>query len=215
MRLSEDWIKQQLESDLPGFEAQRKMAPLRRIKAFPHDAQKAAVLVPLVLGIEHTSVILIRRTKYSGAHSGQLAFPGGKFDLGEVHAEHVALREAREEIGLMENQCRIVGNLSPVYIPVSGMHVFPVVATLSENLLLQKNEREVEEIHQIPLRNFLEEKRLGKFELPDLNRSVPGIRLETGILWGATAMMISELLEVLVPDLWRQLSERYFNDYKH
>jgi 8-oxo-dGTP pyrophosphatase MutT (NUDIX family) len=212
MRFTAEDIKSRLTCALPGAEAQWRLAPLGRSQALPTNAQKAAVLVPLVLEANQTSVILIRRTEYNGAHSGQLAFPGGKFDAGEEHAEHVALREAREEIGLMEHQCRIVGHLSSLYIPVSGMHVFPVVATLNENLSLLKNEREVEEIHQIPLVSFLEETRLGKFNLPEINRSVPGFKLETGILWGATAMMVSELLDVLLPNLWRQLSQRYFNN---
>ncbi|MFN5372447.1 MAG: NUDIX hydrolase [Bacteroidia bacterium] len=212
MRITEAEIKKRLDSELPGADAQWRLAPLGRSQAIPIDAQKAAVLVPLVLEEDHTSVILIRRTEYIGVHSGQLAFPGGKFDRGEENAYQVALREAREEIGLMEHQCSIVGNLSPLYIPVSGMHVFPVVATLHENLFLQKNEREVEDIYQIPLTNFLDERRLGKFELPGIHRSVPGFKLETGILWGATAMMLSELLEILEPELWSKLSKGNFNN---
>ena len=212
MRFTEQEIKKRLEYRPWGVEAQWRLAPAGRSQTLPIDAQKAAVLILLMLEEEHTSLIIIRRTEYHGVHSGQLAFPGGKFDPGEEHAEQVALREAREEIGLLEHQCSIVGSLNPLYIPVSGMCVFPVVATASNNLMLQKNEREVEEIHQIPLAQFLEHQRLGKFDIPGLNRNVPGFKLETGILWGATAMMLSELLDALEPQLWRQLSERYLNN---
>jgi 8-oxo-dGTP pyrophosphatase MutT (NUDIX family) len=211
---SSEKIKERLELGLPGAEAQWRMAPAGRSSTQNIDSRKAAVLIPLLLDIESPSVILIQRTEYLGVHSGQFAFPGGKFDEGEDNPSKVALREAEEEIGLRSEHCSILGKLSSMYIPVSRMHVFPVVGSISSATNLTRNEREVQAIHTIPLAHFFISENIGIFEPPTIHRSVPGFRLESGILWGATAMMLSELLEVLEPELWRQLSQGNFDDYK-
>ena len=211
-KLSPEEIRERLERNLPGAEAQWRMAPAGRPTNLINGAQKAAVLIPLVLTDNSPSVILIQRTEYAGVHSGQFAFPGGKFDEGEDLPSKVALREAEEEIGLRAEHCSILGHLSSLYIPVSQMHVFPVVGSISSATNLTRNEREVQAIHTIPLVHFFVPENIGIFEPPSIQRSVPGFRLESGILWGATAMMLSELLDVLEPKLWRQLSERYLNN---
>ena len=211
-KLSPEEIRERLERNLPGAEAQWRMAPAGRPTNLINGAQKAAVLIPLVLTDNSPSVILIQRTEYAGVHSGQFAFPGGKFDEGEDLPSKVALREAEEEIGLRAEHCSILGHLSSLYIPVSQMHVFPVVGSISSATNLTRNEREVQAIHTIPLVHFFVPENIGIFEPTSIQRSVPGFRLESGILWGATAMMLSELLDVLEPKLWRQLSERYLNN---
>jgi len=213
-KLSPEEIKERLGRNLPGADAQWRMAPAGRPTNLIDGARKAAVLIPLVLTDNSPSVILIQRSEYAGVHSGQFAFPGGKFDEGEDLPSKVALREAEEEIGLRAEHCSILGNLSSLYIPVSRMHVFPVVGSIGNIVNLTRNEREVHAIYTIPLAHFFVPENIGIFELPTIQKSVPGFRLESGILWGATAMMLSELLDVLEPKLWRQLSQGNFDNNK-
>lgn len=205
-------IKKRLELVLPGAEAQWRMAPAGRSAAKDEDSRRAAVLIPLILEAETPKVILIQRAEYVGVHSGQFAFPGGKFDDGEQLPSAVALREAEEEIGLRPEHCSILGNLSSLYIPVSKMLVYPVVASLRNELVLERNKREVHAIHPVPIAHFLQKENVGTFHLPEINRRVPGFRMVSGVLWGATAMMLSELLDVLEPELWSQLSKRNFDN---
>lgn len=211
-RLSAEEIKNRLAQNLPGVEAQWRMAPQGRPSMVDANARKAAVLIPLVLRENSTNLVLIQRTSYAGVHSGQFAFPGGKFDEGESHPAIVALREAEEEIGLQSNACRVLGELSSLYIPVSGMHVYPVVAEIAYGTDFVRNEREVHAIHSVPLAHFLEPQNSGVYNIRQIDRTVPGFRLETGIVWGATAMMLSELLAVLEPELWSELSKRDFDN---
>ena len=213
-KLSPEEIRERLGRNLPGAEAQWRMAPAGRPTNLIHDAQKAAVLIPLVLTDNSPSVILIQRTEYAGAHSGQFAFPGGKFDEGEEFPSQVALRELEEEIGVRAHSCKVLGELSSLFIPVSGMHVFPVVAALDAGVDFVRNEREVHAIHRVQLTHFFAPENSGIYNVNQLKRTVPGFRLESGIVWGATAMMLSELLAVLEPELWSQLSKSNFNDYE-
>lgn len=209
---SPEEIKQRLGLYLPGHEAQWRMAPAGRPSKVDQQARKAAVLVPLVLQENSSELVLIQRTTYAGVHSAQFAFPGGKFDEGEEFPSQVALREVEEEIGVRAHNCTILGELSSLYIPVSGMHVFPIVAALYAGVDFVRNEREVHAIHRVPLAHFFAPENSGIYNIKPLNRTVPGFRLETGIVWGATAMMLSELLAVLEPDLWSELSKRNLNN---
>ena len=205
-------IKKRLELNLPGLEAQWRMAPAGRPSLVDTQARKAAVLIPLVLQENLNELVLIQRTEYAGVHSAQFAFPGGKFDEGEELPSQVALREVEEEIGVRAENCSVLGELSSLYIPVSGMHVFPVVAAIDAGIDFVLNEREVHAIHRVPLAHFFAPENSGVYKVNQLNRTVPGFRLETGIVWGATAMMLSELLAVLEPELWSELSKRHFNN---
>lgn len=186
--------------------------PAGRPSMVYEQARKAAVLIPLVLQENSNELVLIQRTEYAGVHSAQFAFPGGKFDEGEELPSQVALREVEEEIGVRAHSCSVLGELSSLYIPVSGMHVFPVVAAIDAGIDFVRNEREVQAIHRVPLVHFFAPENSGVYKVNQLNRTVPGFRLETGIVWGATAMMLSELLAVLEPELWSELSKRHFND---
>jgi 8-oxo-dGTP pyrophosphatase MutT (NUDIX family) len=193
-----------LQEELPGEEAQFKMAPMarKRIAEMPvHDAsiRKAAVMLPLFRNSENDCLLLTVRSIYEGVHSGQVSFPGGKFDENENDAIQVALREMEEEVGVKSDQIQIAGMLSPLFIPVSKMYVQPVVAWVHEPNWLA-NDHEVALILEIPIHHIFQHNVIKKMKMefsPGNLVEVPYFDLQGHTVWGATAMIISEFLAVI------------------
>jgi len=193
-----------LIEDLPGEIAQFRMAPLarKRISDMPLEddsIRKAAVMIPLFRSEEQDCFLLTVRSTYDGVHSGQVSFPGGKFDENEVDPIHVALREMEEEVGIKAEQVQIIGMLSPLYIPVSKMHVQPVIAWVHDTNWMA-NTYEVAQLLEVPIHHFLQtnviKKKIMEFS-PGIPVEVPYFDIQGHVVWGATAMIISELLSVL------------------
>ena len=193
-----------LLEDLPGEAAQFKMAPLarKRLSEMPLEddsIRKAAVMIPLFRSEEQDCFLLTVRSIYEGVHSGQVSFPGGKFDENEIDPIQVALREMEEEVGIKAEQVQIIGKLSPLFIPVSKMHVQPVIAWVHDANWIA-NTHEVAQllevpIHQLLLTNVIKKKNM-EFS-PGFPVEVPYFDIQGHVVWGATAMIISELLSVL------------------
>ena len=193
-----------LLEDLPGEAAQFRMAPLarKRLSEMPlgdESIRKAAVMIPLFRSLETDCLMLTVRSVYEGVHSGQVSFPGGKFDENEIDPIQVALREMEEEVGIKAEQVKIIGKLSPLYIPVSKMHVQPIIAWVSEPNWTA-NSHEVAQILEVPIQKFflsnvIQKKRM-EFS-PGIPVEVPYFDIQGHVVWGATAMIISELLSVL------------------
>lgn len=181
--------------------AGRKVYPLQSI---PADARESAVLV-LLQGIEaDPEVVLIERTTDRSAHSGQIAFPGGRRDPEDETLLQTALREAQEEISLNAADASVIGALTSLYIPVSRFHVFPFVAYAPTPLALRPSPFEVKRILQVPLSAlFARQNRIiaeiKPVSAPDTLLQVPAYRLpgDGTIIWGATAMILSELETLL------------------
>lgn len=112
--------------------------------------RSAAVLIPVVDRPGEASVILTKRNEALRNHSGQVAFPGGRVDPSDPDAEHAALREADEEIGLHANQVEIIGRM-PDYVSGSGYRIAPVIGIVRPELKLTPNPDEVETIFEVPL----------------------------------------------------------------
>jgi 8-oxo-dGTP pyrophosphatase MutT (NUDIX family) len=193
-----------LLEDLPGEAAQFRMAPLarKRISEMPlGDAsiRRAAVMIPLFRSGEKDCLLLTVRSTYEGVHSGQVSFPGGKFDENEIDPINVALREMEEEVGIGADQVQIIGKLSPLYIPVSKMHVQPVIAWVRDaNWMASKYE--VAQLLEVPIHHFLQPNVIKKKSMefsPGKPVDVPYFDIQGHVVWGATAMIISELLSVL------------------
>lgn len=191
---------------LPGLESQLRMAPVNRKQEIMSlgkgkGATQSAVLFlfyPLPNG--NTSTVFIQRPQYSGAHSGQIAFPGGRFEPTDSGLEFTALRETNEEVGVPIKDIEIVGKLSDLFIPPSNYIVSPYVGITLQRPQFIADPLEVESILEIELNDFFQPAHCQTRELT----LIGGYRLQTPcyvindqVIWGATAMMISEFLELI------------------
>lgn len=185
---------------LPGPEAHKRMwAPNRELlkdftsNAPPRNAAVAAVFFP---GEE---LLLIKRTPDNSHHSGQISFPGGKADDSDTSILETALREYREETGADSSDLQLAGLLSPLYIPVSNFMVYPHVFYTDKMPQFSPSKEEVEAIFTVPFHVFKGNKYFSEFsiEWKGVLYTIPCFRYQERIIWGATAMMISELVEVL------------------
>lgn len=186
---------------LPGEEAQYEMAPIgrKRLSSFSdriHSARKSAVLIVLYPNDDSINTILIQRPNYEGVHSGQIAFPGGKFEDADQILSNTALREANEEIGLDIDRIQIIGNLTDLYIAPSNFLVSPYIGFVEELNELIPNNYEVSKIIHTDLFNLNKEDIKGIKSIEHSNGykiKTPYYEIEGFTVWGATAMMISEL----------------------
>ncbi|MEO8296212.1 MAG: CoA pyrophosphatase [Burkholderiales bacterium] len=167
------------------------------------DPRPASVLVPLVRHGDELRVLLTRRTDHLRNHAGQISFPGGRVDPGDVDAVGTALREAQEEVGLAPQAVRIIGSL-PSYTTVTSFVVTPVVGLIEAGQVLQIDPFEVAEVFEVPLlflmnpahhqRHVFEEASLRRQFLSMPWRG-PGLTGEVSehFIWGATAAMLRNL----------------------
>ena len=196
-----DFLRLRLQHPLPGIDAHRELLPPlpgneQRLRTPPDDARKSAVLVPLLPVAEDLSVLFTVRSQHVGSHQGQISFPGGRIEDGESY-QQAALRELEEETGVVAAGVQVLGQLSPIYIPPSHSLVVPVVGMIEPPRQYQPSAREVTEIFDIPLSTFLDSStlRLAPRSMGDLTIKVPQWHVHPTVpLWGATAMILNELL---------------------
>lgn len=197
-------LKYRLSLPLPGIQAQLKMAHLeRRINyshvKIPDYARMGAVLILLYEDEGSVKTCLIERTQYDGVHSGQIAFPGGKKEPDES-LEVTAVREAEEEIGVRQTDITLLGRLTELYIPPSNFLVHPFVGAIpyKPSFLLQPDE--VAGLYEIKIDDLSDERLRGEKKITlssGITVQTPFFGLHGKTVWGATAMIISEFLEVL------------------
>lgn len=185
---------------LPGVEAQLLMAPpsrdiLLRQNRHQGPARKAAVLIPLFYQEGKLSTLLITRNVYEGVHSGQVAFPGGKAEPSDTSLIDTALREAAEEVGLEPANVLVLGSLTDVYIPPSHFMVTPVVGFLNSVPTVTPDGHEVMLVSSVALETLFDPDNRKELEIntPAGRLSTPAYCVADLVIWGATAMMISEL----------------------
>lgn len=199
-----------LQQPLPGVKAQYQMAHVVRRQPVPPpaDARRAAVLALFYPNQGDWNLVFIERPRYPGIdrHGGQISFPGGKMEPTDASLQHTALREAEEEIGLAANTVKVLGALTELYIPVSNFLVQPYVGQVGYEPHFQPDEREVSSIIEVPYAKLQDAAIRQEIDLqlaPNMTlRKVPYFNVEGKVLWGATAMIVSELLAV---------TERTFN----
>ena len=164
----------------------------------PPGSRVAAALVLLYPIRRQVHLVLTRRAGTLDQHAGQVSLPGGAVD-GDETVEAAALREAQEEIGLETTDLRIIGQLSALYIPVSNYALHPVVAVLDRRPALVPAAAEVAHILEIPLDELRDPKRLrqGRRWRGDDAITVPYFELQGERVWGATAMVLGELLHLI------------------
>lgn len=167
------------------------------LSALARGARPAAVLLPIVERPQSLSVLLTLRASDLRAHSGQVAFPGGKIDSGETPL-HAALREAREEIGLEERFVEPLGWLDP-YFTGTGFRVAPLVAMIKPSFALKLNRLEVDEVFETPFTFLMDaaNHRLEEREWQGRRRQFYAMPHEGRYIWGATAGMLRNLYETL------------------
>lgn len=197
------YLKQVSYSSLPGWQAQKKMCPVPAngdpTRRQPEDNQgnPSSVLVPLFPGEDQKlNVILTLRTN-SIRHAGQISFPGGRAEVNESPVE-TALRESHEEVGIKPESVDIAGSISPLYLDRSNNRISPFVGFLEAKPDMTRNPNEVEEIITVKMEDLLGNSLLKReiWELQNRKLEVPYWDIHRVPLWGATAMMMSELLEL-------------------
>ncbi|HKK12415.1 MAG TPA: CoA pyrophosphatase, partial [Flavobacteriaceae bacterium] len=147
-----------------------------------------------------THLVLILRKSYEGVHSAQVAFPGGQLEEQDASIEHTAIRETYEEIGVPKRHVKILKALTTLYIPPSNFMVYPFLGIITTTPNFKIQEDEVEEVIEVPLSHFVDEHNMVKTFVTTsykANVEVPAFRLNGHIVWGATAMMLSELKDLL------------------
>ncbi|SHN07047.1 CoA pyrophosphatase [Polaribacter sp. KT 15] len=192
-------------SKLGGLDAQFKLAPELRLrydadKIKASNPKKAAVLALFYPNENNeTTFILTERASYKGTHSAQISFPGGKIDVSDKNLEATAIREANEEIGIKTASVEIIRELTDVYIPPSNFLATPFIGYLSKRPKFITN-YEVETTIEVLLEDLLNDTSLTTVNLSTSymkNTDVPCFKLNGYVVWGATAMMLSEIKELL------------------
>ncbi len=207
MNLSElvSKLDKAFQSPLPGKEAHLKMAPSpidpkRFDMAVPDNHRKGAVLILFYPHEDGVFLPLIKRPSYEGVHSGQIAFPGGKYEKDDIDLGTTALREANEEVGIDPSRVELIGELTNVYIPPSNFLVSPFIGVTDVRPDFIPEEREVDEIILPNLLEILSPdiRKEKKFHFSrNMILDTPYFDIKGEVVWGATAMMISELLDIL------------------
>ncbi|MGL2964826.1 NUDIX hydrolase [Flavobacterium sp. RSB2_4_14] len=195
-----------LNVDLSATHAHGKMAPANRIDLLKNidfntiKPKKAAVMMLFYPKNSQTHLALILRTSYNGVHSSQIAFPGGKVEKNDIDLEQTALRETHEEIGIHPNHIKVVRPFTEVYIPPSNFMVYPFMGYSENELDFSLQEEEVAGMVELPLVDFLNDNIVMNVVMQTSYAGaidVPGFRVNEHFIWGATAMMMSELKETL------------------
>lgn len=193
------------KAPLGGLESQFRLAPKMRLKysqdkieaAQPKEASVLALFYPDTSN--ETRFLLTLRASYNGTHSAQISFPGGKAEQSDMDKQHTAKREAFEEVGIKQEDINIVRQLTNAYIPPSNFLVTPFIGTLDYAPTFTKN-HEVEEIIEVKLSDLLDDSNIA---IQNMSTSymksidIPCFKLNGYIVWGATAMILSEIKDLI------------------
>lgn len=192
-------IRNALKEDLPGTNAQQKMAPEGRgLLPKMNNPVSAAVMVLIFQHNDQLSTIYIKRNVYNGPHSGQISFPGGKKETYDESIIHTALRETKEELGADLN-IEILGSLTTLDIPISNFVVQPMVGYIKDKFTLNPDISEVQYVIYTPFELLIQQKNTLSMPMQSLIGKVnaPYYSFNNEIIWGATAMITCEFIEIL------------------
>lgn len=197
-------LSKRLTQPLPGRSAQELMAPKpineRRFQEDPKNpARPGGVMVLLYPHNDDIYLPLMKRPVYSGAHSGQVSLPGGKVEKMDRDIIHTALRETHEEIGVGYESIEVIGQLSELFIIASNFKVYPTVGVLRSRPQIIPDPREVNRV-LTPSLTELRDKNLRNtktMHFPPYTIESPYFDIDGEVVWGATAMILSELVHVI------------------
>jgi len=192
------------KATLGGLDAQFLLAPRLRLQ---YDAQKIAANNPRKAAVmalfypdefQKTTFLLTQRAAYKGIHSSQISFPGGKFEQQDKNLSNTALRETFEEVGVFPDSIKIFKELTDVYIPPSNFLATPFSGFMERKPKFILN-HEVSKTIELLLSDLLDENNITSAILDTSYMKkveVPCFKIQDCIIWGATAMMLSEIKEL-------------------
>lgn len=201
-----EYVPKLVDVQLPAREAHFKMVPLERIESLKNqklddlNPKTAAVMMLFYPKNGRTHLVLIVRNSYEGIHSAQIAFPGGKYETSDQNYKNTALRETHEEIGIPPSVVDIVMPFTQLYIQASNFLVYPFLGVCREEIAFVLDKNEVAQIIELPLNNFLNDDLIVTTTMTtsySKKIEIPAFKIDGHIVWGATAMMLNELKEVL------------------
>ena len=198
-------IDEVAKGNLPGHASHQKMMPAERellMKEIDFDNFNPKIAAVLMLiypkdGLAHLA--LIKRNSY-GVHSSQIAFPGGKYEHYDTDFMQTALRETHEEIGVLPDSIKVIRHFTETFIPPSNFMVYPFLGVSTTNLQFILQEDEVAGIVEMPLEILLNDDNVVSAKIDTSYAKfidVPAFQFDQHMVWGATAMMLSELKDVL------------------
>jgi 8-oxo-dGTP pyrophosphatase MutT (NUDIX family) len=197
-----DRLRARLTEPLPGLDAQRLMAPVPRTgwrpAELPAQARRAAALALLYPWNGEAHLALTLRSAHLPNHGGQVSLPGGAVEPDES-IEATAIREAVEEVGIDPAAVEILGRLTPLHIPVSGFVLHPVVGTAGVRPTFIPSAHEVARVIDVPLAVLCDPLtiRLRQRLHEGRHYEIPYFMIDGDVVWGATAMVLSEFLTLL------------------
>lgn len=198
-----NFFHEALKGFLPGIQSQLVMAPMGSIREVIVNPGKqpiqSSVTILLYLRDGEITTLFIRRPEYPGIHSGQMAFPGGRYEDDDQDHQHTALRETEEEIGISTDNIEVAGALTPLYIPPSNYMVHPFVAVTNPDPSFTPDPAEVSGIVEIPLKALLAPDCIKQLPPSPEFRflDVPAYVFHETIVWGATAMITAEFIALI------------------
>jgi len=196
--LREDLKKALLET-LPGEKGQLGMSPEFRGEIYPAAKPLPAAVMILLYPLKtDTGMVFIKRNTYNGPHSAQVSFPGGAWEQGDVSLEETAIRECREELGI-NGDMLMLGSLTRLHIPVSNFLVTPFAAWMKKRPVFQPDPLEVEYVIESSLGELSDPANVLTDQWEHHGRTIvaPYYRVGKEKIWGATAMMLCEFLQVV------------------
>ena len=208
-------IKSAFTGELPGIRAHMRMAPPNR---FPNGtalhavgARNSSVMVLLYVKNGRLYIPLIQRPLYNGAHSGQVSLPGGKWEPTDRNAWEAALRETFEEIGIT-GDIEPIGQLSPLYIPHSNFMVYPFVGMYNGQPSFKPDPFEVEQLMEVSVDELYRADNLCDYlyKKDGFELVAPSYRIDGRSIWGATAMILSEFVELIEPFVKNRLLDGHW-----
>ncbi len=200
------YIPKIVNQQLPALPAHAKMAPLSRIPTLDPEYYKdsnprqSAVMMLCYPKDEKAHLVLIKRNAYEGIHSSQISFPGGKAEPYDENLAATAVRETYEEIGVLPEDINVVMPFTEIYIPPSNFLVTPFLGLSLNEPKFNPSSYEVEAVIQLSLDVFLDDSIVIQTDLQTSYSqmiTVPAFKVDEHIVWGATAMILSELKETI------------------
>lgn len=198
-------VSDRLLHPLPGLRAQLRMSSMRRLHELlnvpPVSKARPSGVLMLIYPIDNEpGMVFIKRTDYAGVHSGQISFPGGKRELEDTDLLATALRESREEVGIVSDDVMILGRLTDLFIPPSRFLVSPFVGYCRYRPSFTRDPKEVNEVIELKIRDLFRDDAI-KIRKQNtgmgIKVKVPAFVVERHVIWGATAMILSEFREVV------------------
>ncbi|WMN05998.1 CoA pyrophosphatase [Marivirga arenosa] len=199
-----DFLTERLLKALPGDNAHQQMMakPIgQRFKMkYSEPPKKGAVMIALYPFDNKVYFPLMKRPPYQGVHGGQVSLPGGKKEDSDQTLIETAIRETYEEIGVKISDQQVIGSLSDLNVTASNFIVKPVISILNEKPEFSRDPREVEHIFQAELEHLIHPQTIQEKELTvakEVRLKAPFFDIDEKVVWGATAMILSEFVEIL------------------